>query len=397
MNVAIPFWVTLFLAVAVYWILPRGRDWFLIAVSFGYLASLAPWSVTALLGWFLLFYFLAPKTRGAGSGRLLASLCLAILGYLAFFKYVPPLAGDLARYLGMSHFELSIVLPLGISYFTFKLIHYAIEVSRGNIPPHPPRLFLLYLLLFPIFPAGPIERFDRFLANREDRWNRQMLAEGLTRIIYGLIKKFFFAENILLPLVTWPKPDTANLLATLEYSSVLLVWTHLGCWFLYFYLDFSAYSDLAIGASRLFGFRICENFNFPLVATNLGDFWKRWHMSLAQWCQGYVYMPLIGMTRNPYLAVYAAMISIGLWHAGSLHWLCWGVYHATGLVVFQTWLRVKRKYRLVGRDNALANVAGRVLTWMFVTAGYAFLVTQSAGIWASLRLLAKLGGLNLPA
>ena len=119
-------------------------------------------------------------------------------------------------------------------------------------------------------------------------------------------------------------------------------------------------------------------------------------MTLAQWCRADVYMPLIGYTRNPVLAVYATMLAIALWHSGSLSWLCWGLYHATGLVVFQQWNRLKRKWKLPTLSNALAVTASRVLTLAFVTASYSFLITQETGIYDGFRLLGKMIGISLP-
>ena len=191
------------------------------------------------------------------------------------------------------------------------------------------------------------------------------------------------------------------LLAGLDAFSPMDVFLHAAGWFVYYYLDFSSYSDIAIGGSRLFGFRICENFNFPLFAASIGEFWQRWHMSLAQWCQSYVYMPLIGLTRNPYTALYATMLTIAMWHGASLNWFFWGIYHATGIVVFQKWVKLRRKHHLFVPtrkfDKWVITAGGCVITFAFVATSYIFLATIRFGGYAALRLFVKLVGVDLPA
>lgn len=388
------FWLVLAGSVGAFWMLPRSwRIPFLGLISFGYLAAIDPRSLVALLAWSLVFYYAAPRTAGRtrAAGWLSGGLIFSIIGYLAYFKYVPPLLQAFAT----NPLSERLLIPLGISYFTFKLVHYAIEVGRGNIPEHPLSTFLLYIFLFPIYTAGPIERFDNFLRNRDEHLTREAAAEGLTRIIYGLIKKFAIAEAVILPLLG--RPSAAELLGNLDDFSTVRVWVHAGLFFSYSYLDFSAYSDVAIGASRLFGFRIIENFNFPFLARNINDFWQRWHMSLSGWCRTYVYMPTIGLTRNPYLAIYATMGAIGLWHEGSLTWLCWGFYHATGIGIYGTWMRFRRRRGWLPRNTPPRRALGTTLTMLFVSGSYVFPVAvDHGGILGAARLLAKLVMLDLP-
>jgi len=390
------FWLVIAFSVVLFWALPkRFRFGFLAAVSLGYLATVEPLSTLALLGWSLAFYWLAPRVTSVGRNgrRVLAALILAILGYLAYFKYIPRLVAALSP----GPIERRFIIPLGISYFTFKFIHYAVEVGRGNIKDRSFQQFFCYVFLLPIFTAGPIERFDHFLARQESNWQLQSMVAGLTRIIHGLVKKFFIMELVIGPLFRGVNTDI--LLVRLEVLPTYKVWGFLVLSFLSFYLDFSAYSDIAIGASRLFGIRIMENFNFPILASNIGNFWKRWHMTLVGWCQAYVYMPMIGLTRNPYLAVYSTMFIMGLWHAGSINWVCWGLYHATGLATYLTWARIKRKkkWHLFDRTPVLRHI-GVPITFLFVSVGYSFTTTYGhGGVYGALRILAKLVSINLPA
>src|SRR5262249_47825752 len=172
-----------------------------------------------------------------------------------------------------------------------------------------------WMFLFPAFTAGPIERFDHFLSHQELNLRLQSIVDGTTRIIHGLIKKFIIAEIMLGPAFTYASHGL--LVQRLGSTPTWSVWLSATAVYLYLYMDFSGYSDIAIGGSRLFGLRIMENFTFPIIASSTPDFWKRWHMTLTGWCQSYIYMPMLGFTRNSYIAVYATFVAIGLWHGGS--------------------------------------------------------------------------------
>src|SRR5262249_9502951 len=155
-------------------------------------------------------------------------------------------------------------------------------------------------------------------------WSIGSSVEGSTRIIHGLIKRFFLCDLILTPL--FHGVDTSEkLLASLPIFPTWKVWAFCGITYLIFYLEFSAYCDIAIGSSRLFGLVIMENFDFPIIANNASNFWRRWHMSLWSWCQHYVYVPMIAATRSPYLAIYAVFLVMGLWHSATAERVGWGL------------------------------------------------------------------------
>jgi alginate O-acetyltransferase complex protein AlgI len=396
------FWLVLFCSVLIFWNIPKKiRIGFLSFVSIGYLLSLDFWSVSALVVWTLAFYWLAPQTIGNGPWRkrLLLLLILLPLGYLAYFKYIPRLITAFSP----NSLAESLLIPLGISYFTFKLIHYAIEVKRGNITDRSFQQFFCYIFLFSIFTAGPIERFDHFLSEQENKWRSDFVVEGLTRIIHGIIKKFFVSNVVLLYLLGHYASDTGpNVVLFLDTLSILptyKVWGFLVLSYLYVYMDFSAYSDIAIGASRLFGIRIMENFDFPILAQNIANFWQRWHMTLGRWCQSYVYMPMIGLTRNPYIAVYCTWLAIGLWHAGSLNWVFWGLYHGTGVAIFVAWGRFKRRKKWFFLDKiVILRYMSIPVTFLFVSGSGSFTAIYGhGGVYDGFRILAKLIFINLPA
>lgn len=398
------YWAVLFGAVGVFWILPRAaRFGFLALVSFGYLYWLeardAPSFLeintpVVLLGWAILFYRLAPwlRKKGRAPKIVLTALILGIIAYLAYFKYIPRLAEDI---FGPDSPMATIALPLGISYFTFKLIHYAAEVKRGSIKERSLQKFLCYIFLFPIFTAGPIERYDHFLGSPADRLRLDDVIVGLTRIIHGLIKKFVLSSLLLVPLLQG-LPDAQGIVDFLAILPWYKVVAFLVGNFLFAYLDFSAYSDIAIGSSRLFGLRIMENFNWPLLAPNIGNFWQRWHMTLAGWCKAYVYMPLMGLTRNPWMAVYATFLAMGLWHQGSLNWIGWGLYNATGAAAFMMFGRWRRSGKIRLPERGPLRHWGIPLTFAYMSGMMAFVMTDRIGVFAAIRILFKCAFIDLP-
>ncbi len=390
------FFLTLAASALVYWLLPsRFRDGFLAVVSFLYLARLDAVVVTTLVGWTLLFFYLAPHAIAAKKMRQLVvpGLILAILTYLAYHKYVPVLVSIFSNEV----LEIPVLVPLGISYFTFKLIHYAVEASRGNIQDRSLPRFFCYIFLFPIFTAGPIERFDHFVSNREVSWQLQSTVDGVTRIMHGLIKMFVIASLLRPSFFGGRIPELNEVATNAGAFHPLQVWAFLVVSYLRAYMDFSAYSDIAIGASRLYGFRIMENFNFPVLAQNIGEFWRRWHMTLVGWCQSYIYLPMIGLTRRPYVAVYSTFVVIGLWHGGVSNWLLWGLYHATGVSIFLTWSRLRRSWGWQPSNNVFRLFVGVPATFAFVTGSYAFSTTEGYGAWAALQIFARLFGINMGA
>ncbi|MBT8416136.1 MAG: hypothetical protein KJO42_01725 [Silicimonas sp.] len=367
------FWILLFGSSIIFWHLPVGlRYWFLGVVSVGYAAVLEPLGTVILLSWVIVFFYLAPRALGEAreASFVLLGLVGGVLGFLFWFKYLP----SIAEFLAGASPGLAIAIPLGISYYTFKLIHYVVEMVRGNIKDRSFSRFLCYIFLFPIFTAGPIQRYDHFLANAATRWDNAFFVDGMTRIIFGLIKVFVVLTVLvkLYPMFGLPLSGL-GLVERLNEFSTAEIWLFLSLTYLYAYLDFSAYSDIAIGASRLFGLKIMENFNWPILAINIQDFWRRWHMTLAAWCQSYIYLPVMARLRSPYAAIFATFVSMGVWHGASAGWVLWGVYHAVGVSAYVTWARYARRFDWWRKaQKSPLRFIGLPATFAFVSGSYAF-------------------------
>lgn len=275
-----------------------------------------------------------------------------------------------------------LIMPLGLSYFAFRLLQYVFDHARGALKDRSPVRLGAFMFFLPIFPAGPLETYQGFYEKRSSHFDKQLLYGGLRRIVLGYFKKTVIVDFLIAILFSDLLRDVhaANLGEALVHPAWGPAFVVVA--FLRAYADLSAYTDLAIGFSSLFGFRIMENFDRPLWRPNLAEFWRCWHISLSSWCRNNVYFPIFGLTRKPWLGLYATMLVMGLWHYVNLNWTAWGLYHGTGLVVVSWWMKQKRKrtraWRAMGRPlwARLLRPSGYVVTFLFVALGYSFVATQ---------------------
>jgi len=318
---------------------PQVRPW--ICVASGALFFIY-FSVTEVGGWLgaaciLIFLWEAvisrlysPRSAWCLVG-VAASLC--ILGIFKYWNFTTGLLS--APFSRNSLVWRGAFLPLGVSFFTFEFIHYAVDRYYGRVERGTLGQYLAFIFFFPTLVAGPIKRFQYFGPGVEQPstdwpadWNR-----GITRILVGLAKKFAVAD--LLTSVT-DHLNRADIAAASR--GALIVWILAYAWKIYF--DFSAYSDIAIGSARLFGIRIPENFDWPYTRTNITEFWRRWHRSLWRWLVDYVFVPL-GGSRGSRLSVYVNLLSVmlisGLWHGAGLNFIAWGAWHGSLLVIHRLW------------------------------------------------------------
>ena len=294
-------------------------------------------------------------------GWILALALSSDLALLFYFKYAPFVAGTLpdsetARQL--QAWTAGILLPLGISFFTFQTMSYVIDVYRGEVAPcRNPLNFLMYIAFFAHLVAGPIVRYQ--LLETELVARRSSLAQfasGVRRFILGLGKKVLIANVLSVP------ADRA--FSDPSQLPVDVAWLGLVAYTLQLYFDFSGYSDMAIGLARMFGFEFPENFRAPYSATSVTDFWRRWHMSLSTWFRDYLYIPL-GGNRHGQLRTLLNLLIVfalcGLWHGANWTFLAWGLYHG-GFLILE---------RLVSRDTATPRPFwGRVWTLPIVMGGW---------------------------
>ena len=299
---------------------------------------------------------------------------VANLGILGFFKYFDFFATSLAALfqkldIPFQTSTLRIVLPVGISFYTFQAMSYTIDVYRGVVPPCRNLLnFLTFVSFFPQLVAGPIERAGHMLPQFERTLSitRAMLEEGIWLMVWGMFKKVVIADN-LDPLVnmvfqsdTYSGPAVA--LATIAFGFQI-------------YCDFSGYSDIARGLARVLGFDIMVNFNLPYFATSIREFWQRWHISLSTWLRDYLYISLGGNRRGAartYANLFTTMLLGGLWHGAAWNFILWGAWQGAGLAVHRAFARSSRE-----RATAVRTVAGWLMTMLFVFFGWLLFRAQS--------------------
>ena len=259
---------------------------------------------------------------------------VSFLGALGYFKYVDFFIDNINKVTGLSIPLLKIGLPIGISFYTFQILSYTIDVYRGQVKAQKNLIHLAtYIAMFPQLIAGPIVRYKDVAAQLEYRThNIDKVAEGIRRFVFGLSKKILIA-NVL-----------GEICATFRMSndkSVLFYWMYAIAFSLHIYFDFSGYSDMAIGLGKIFGFEFVENFNYPYISKSITEFWRRWHISLGTWFRDYVYIPLggsrVNVPRHLFNILVVWMLT-GFWHGAAWNFIVWGLYFAVLLVIEKTFL-----------------------------------------------------------
>ena len=377
------------MVLGVYFVCPRRfRNGVLLAASLVFYAWGEPEFV-----WFMLlsiaqgygFGLLAERWKNDPKRKnlpLAASLCIS-LGLLGWCKYAGFFAQNLRQLTGWDIPVIRVALPIGISFYTFQIISYVVDVWRGTVPAQKNLIDLAaYIAMFPQLIAGPIVRYaDVREQLNTRRTTGQDLAAGLSRFVAGLSKKVLLA-NTLYALVTQFKAA--------EQRTVLFCWLYALAYVLHLYFDFSGYSDMAIGLGRIFGFHFPENFQYPYISRSVTEFWRRWHISLGTWFRDYVYIPL-GGNRVPRarwvlnLAVVWALT--GLWHGAAWNFVAWGLLFAVLLLAEKLWLgEWLHRHPALGHFYVLAAVLA------------SFVLFDADSVAGALGVLAGMAGLaGLPA
>ena len=254
------------------------------------------------------------------------------LGLLGFFKYFNFFIDSWIDLLGTIGYEqksiwtLNVILPVGISFYTFQTMSYSLDIYNGKLKPTKDFIsFASFVSFFPQLVAGPIERasnlLPQILNNRVFKYKQGIL--GLRLIFYGMFKKVVIADSL--------SPMVSDIFTNFQDYGATTLW--LGCIYFSFqiYCDFSGYSDIAVGTSKLFGFELMSNFKFPYFSRNIGEFWRRWHISLSTWFRDYLYIPLGGSKGDKWLSIrniFIIFIVSGFWHGANWNFIFWGVFHA---------------------------------------------------------------------
>lgn len=321
----------------IYFIVPeRLRNGILLAFSLLFYAWGEPCYVYLMCILIFVGYaggILIERYRDEPKGKIFLAFTLVIIvAALGFFKYADFLLVNLSRFTGIKITLLKVALPIGISFYSFQLISYVVDVYKDRIKAQKNMIiFFSYVSMFPQLIAGPIVRYKDIEKELQKRQiTLAKIRQGITRFVIGLGKKTIFANELY---------GLMDIIEKAEDKSLLLVWVYAATVCLYVYYDFSGYSDMAIGIGRILGFTFPENFNYPFISGSITEFWRRWHITLGAWFRDYVYFPMGGSrVSTPKLLVNLLTVWLltGLWHGAAWQFVVWGVFFGILLILEKT-------------------------------------------------------------
>lgn len=279
---------------------------------------------------------LIEKFKGKALSKVFLGVSVIVdLGFLAYFKYADFFIENFNAVTGLSLPLLRIALPIGISFYTFQIMSYSIDVYRGDVPAQKnPVNLAAYVTMFPQLIAGPIVRYADIAKQLKDRTHSfDKAAAGIRRFVIGLAKKILIANTL---------GELCDIFRASDEKAVLYYWLYAVAFALHIYFDFSGYSDMAIGLGKIFGFDFLENFNYPFVSSTVTEFWRRWHMSLGSWFRDYVYIPLGGNRVSKvrwFFNIFVVWLLTGFWHGAAWNFIIWGLFFAVLLVLEKLFLK----------------------------------------------------------
>ena len=365
-----------------YYLMPKaGRNGVLLLFSLLFYAWGEPRYLVIMLAATVLGYgfgLAIERFPKAKKGLLIASVASS-LSFLLCFKYADFFLENLGALTGRPIALLKLSLPVGISFYTFQILSYTIDVYRGQAAAQKNLIDLAcYVTFFPQLIAGPIVRYTDIARQLRCRdYSLAQFREGTRRFLIGLGKKVLLANLLGEICAAWRQTTDA---------SVLFAWLYAVSFTLHIYFDFSGYSDMAIGLGRLFGFRFPENFQYPYISRSITEFWRRWHISLGTWFRDYVYIPLGGNRKGKprqFLNIFIVWMLTGFWHGAAWNFLFWGLWFAVLLIIEKTFLlRHLEKSRVLGRFYVLLAVI------------FSFVLFDASGLSAALVCITQLLGLG---
>ncbi len=369
-----------------YWWVFRGRKWqnLLIVMASYVFYGWWDWRFLLLIAFTSLCSFASGVLLERYEGRrrlqrvVSAANIILNIGILGLFKYYNFFVENLDALFGMMGYHLDwvtmqVILPVGISFYTFQALSYSIDVYQKKLPAtHDIIEFFAYISFFPQLVAGPIERATNLLPQfqHKRKFDYAKAVDGLRQMLWGFLKKLVIADNCA-AVVNAHWNDYASLPGVSLFLLAVLFTFQIYC-------DFSGYSDIAIGCARLFGFNLMRNFSFPYFSRSIPEFWRRWHISLTTWFRDYIYFPLGGSRCSKAKAirnVYIVWGISGLWHGANWTFVCWGLFHATLLAIYNI-LGINTKYRQIVANGRLLpgmkEACQMLLTFFLAVIGWIF-------------------------
>ena len=334
--------------------------------------------ISILVGY--IFGLLIEKFRGKKLSKVFMILSVCVdLGLLVYFKYVDFFIDNFNAATGLGIPLLRIALPIGISFYTFQILSYTVDVYRGDVPAQRNPVTLgAYITMFPQLIAGPIVRYsDVERELRERKHTLQKTYEGIIRFSVGFGKKILIANAL---------GELCESFKATDEKTVLYYWLYAIAFSLHIYFDFSGYSDMAIGLGKIFGFTFMENFNYPYISKSVTEFWRRWHMSLGQWFRDYVYIPMGGNrvgTLKHLRNIFTVWFLTGFWHGADWNFIVWGLYFAVLLTLEKMFLgKYLKKSRVLSRVYVLFLIA------------ISFVIFNAAGMGEAMQYIGGMFGIG---
>jgi len=397
---SLEFLVSFVIITILYFLLPHKYRWFLLLLySCHFYMAFVPVYIL-ILGFTIIIDYIAgillENTIGRKRAVFLIMSLIANIGVLAFFKYYNFLNENLSTFFHLFNRTsplpfLSILLPIGLSFHTFQAMSYTIEIYRGKQKAERHfGIYALYVMFYPQLVAGPIERPQNLLHQFREthKFNFEQVKSGLMQMAFGFFKKVVIADRLAMVVdYCYNKPGAQNgttlLIATIFYTFQI-------------YCDFSGYSDIAIGISRIMGFKLMDNFNTPYFSQSISEFWKRWHISLSTWFKDYLYITLGGNRVSIpkwYFNLFIVFVVSGLWHGANWTFVIWGAVHGSYLILAIQKDNLLRKLKFNPKNNLFNRIVQIAITFTLVA--FAWIFFRAANIAQAVFIIRKIAHISV--